>query len=263
MRKILIYGLGNVGRNLLFYLSQNEKMEIGIISSDEAKCKAMILDLLPFTNNIKNVSKSDLSSFETLIVTAGIKDESNRLIFIKNSKAMIDNILTDVYKRGFKGNVIIVSNPTDVLSTYAYINHHDNFKNILSTGTLIDSLRLKMISGRDIKLYGLHGKDCVSYFEDVNLDNLNEALDIGYEIQKLGFNSSFGIVLAIYKLMNYLDGDYNDSFIASIYNSKYNASFSHDLVIEDGIVKSLLIDEENKNFIKLKEYINKVIKEVN
>ena len=60
-------------------------------------------------------------------------------------------------------------------------------------------------------------------------------IGVGYEIQKLGFNSSYGIVLATYNLMNYLDGNYNDSFVASIYNSKYNASFSHDLVIEDGL----------------------------
>ena len=78
----------------------------------------------------------------------------------------------------------------------------------------------------------------------------------------LGFNSSFGICLAAKKLMLYLDGEYVDSFVASSYNELYNASFSHDLVLIDGVVKSLLIDEKNKNFPKLKEYILKLIKEV-
>ena len=145
MKKILIYGLGNVGRNLAFYLAFDNEYEIGLISRSESKCRALILDLLPISNNVVDAGSIDLSSYDFLFVTAGISDEKNRVNFIINSKKMINDILLDVKSRGFSGNVIIISNPTDVLATYAYQKYHNDFKNILSTGTIIDSLRLKMI----------------------------------------------------------------------------------------------------------------------
>ncbi len=263
MKKILIYGMGNVGKNLLFYLSRDKDLEIGIIDRNKERCKAIVLDFLPFETKVIDATVGSLADYELLFVTAGIKDESNRKLYIKDSKEMLDGIFSNVILRGFKGNVIIISNPTDVLSTYAFQNYHNDFKNILSTGTIIDSLRLKALTNKEIKLYGLHGKDCVSYFDEVNEDDLKEALDVGYEIQKLGFNSSFGISLAAKRLMDYLDGKYVESFVASKYNTIYNSSFSHDLVLDEGVVKSVSIDETNPNFLELKKYIEIVIKEVN
>ena len=260
MNKILIYGMGNVGRNLLSVLVTKGYKNIGLCDRKENKITALLLDFLPYEINLHNANNVDLSSYETLFLTVGSEYKNDRKTFLIDSKEMIDTILEDIIQKGFKGNLIIISNPTDVLCSYISIKYKNQFKNIISTGTIIDSMRLKSITKKDVMLFGPHGRGAINYFNvDITPERLNQALSIGYDISDLGFNSAYGIVLAALKLFEILNGD-NCIFVACFYNKKEDIAFSHLLKMENGYVKSINLDEENNNYSSLVESIS-IIKE--
>lgn len=260
MSKILIYGMGNVGKNLLSVLVTKGYSDIGICDRNEDKITALLLDFLPYEINLHNANNVDLSSYETLFLTVGSVYKSDRKTFLIDSKKMIDSILEDITKRGFKGNLIIISNPTDVLCSYISIKYKNQFKNIISTGTIIDSMRLKSITKKDVTLFGPHGKGAVNYYDvEIKDEELKKALSIGYDISDLGINSSYGIALAALRLFEILKAD-ECTFVACFYNEKLGISFSHLLRIKNGIVESIGLNEEYKNYPLLIDSIQ-IIKE--
>lgn len=262
MEKIAIYGMGNVGKSLLLSLCLKEKAEIGIIDRDPKKNQALLLDFLPFSNKIVDATESNLSDYTFLFLTVGISLNSNRDIFLKQSKKMIDPVIKDIIERGFKGNLIIVSNPTDVLCSYISRNFRKEFKNVLSTGTIIDSMRLRKNEGKYIKLYGPHGPGAILNNKTfLNKESLDKALEVGCKISEFGFNSSYGICLAALKLYKILTSRFKKAFIASFYNDLFQVAFSHQLILKRGKVYSRPISCDDLNPIELKDFVQSIEQE--
>lgn len=251
MNKVLIYGMGAVGKNLLLTLCLKEELIIGIYDKNKDVTEATILDFLPFNNTIINATNQTLKDYDDLFLTVGIPYMENRSRFLKESKKMIDCILEDIINRGFKGNLIIISNPTDVLCSYVSEDYMNKFKNIVSTGTIIDTMRLSKITGEKHDLYGPHGHRAI-LLEDtkVKKEDLVKALDIGYKITNLGVHSAYGICIAAYNLFKTLKSHKNEIFIASFYNKKLKIAFSHKLLLKNGIVSSVELEDFKLQYFK-------------
>lgn len=243
MNKIIIYGLGQVGANLLFSLSSKRNYQLGIIEKDINRKESVLADILPLKNDIVDLDNKDLSDYETLILCVGINN-NDRTSFLKESVLMIDKIIKEIINHNFKNNLIIISNPVDILTTYISINYSKNFKNIASTGTILDSIRYKALTNNNINLLGPHGKDAIVFkSRNVDTDKLKIALNMGYAISNNGYHSSYGICKACLILLNYLSKEKeNSKIILSIYDKKYNIAFSHYVYFKNGKLYPIEID---------------------
>ena len=104
----------------------------------------------------------------TLIITAGVaqKPGQTRLELVGVNSKIMRTIVKDVMASGFDGNLVIVSNPVDVLTYVAWEESGLPKNRVIGTGTSLDSTRLRMqlsnktgVDPHDISAYivGEHG----------------------------------------------------------------------------------------------------------
>ena len=274
MKKIIIIGLGSVGSCLanLFINKEIEVDKIAILEKDNLIAKPVMLDLssqlseVKYVNEIVDANNEDLSNYDVAFYCFSANACLSRKDYIQESVKICKNVTQKLIDQHFAGNIIIVSNPIDVLTTYVSKNYKDKFKNIVSTGTMLDTMRLKSLlkeNDKTIDLYGLHGNKAVVYNSDISIDEscLSEALNMGETISKDGYHSCFGVALCAVKLFNFLYS--NNEIVAGMYNNEYDVSFSHLLSNDKGRIISKPIDKKNKNFNKLKESIDFLKEELN
>ena len=111
---------------------------------------------------------SDVSDAAVIVVTAGAaqKPGETRLDLVNKNVAIFGSIIPQIRESGFNGILLIVSNPVDVL-TYAAIKMSGlPERQVIGSGTVLDTARLKYMLGehlsvdpRDVHAYivGEHG----------------------------------------------------------------------------------------------------------
>ncbi len=150
-RKVGIVGCGFVGSATAFALMQSGLFsEIVMLDADTAKAEGEALDIshgVPFSKpcDIYAGDYDDISDSAIIIVTAGAaqKPGETRLDLIKKNVGIFKSIIPEIAKRNFKGILLIVANPVDIL-TYAakqLSGLPDN--RVFGSGTVLDSARLR------------------------------------------------------------------------------------------------------------------------
>lgn len=267
MKKIIIVGLGFVG-SCIANLIINKDLEvdkIAILEKDISKVKSTILDLssqlseAKYVHELMDANNADLSVYDVAFYCFSANTNSSRKDYIKESLSICEAVTQKLIANHFNGNIIVISNPIDVLTTYISKKYRNSFKNIVSTGTMLDVMRLKSllnIKDKDIALYGLHGPKAIVYDSCTAIDenNLSKALNMGQTISKGNYHSCFGVALCAIKLYDFL---YNtNTIVAGMYNEEFGVSISHLLSNVNGKIISNPIDKNNRNFEKLKESID-------
>jgi L-lactate dehydrogenase len=150
-RKAVIIGCGFVGAATAFTLMQSRLFsEIVLIDANFEKADGEAKDIshgIPFTGQMKIYAGNyeDTADASIIIVTAGANQKPNetRLDMVNKNVDIYKSIIPEIVKYSFRGILLIVSNPVDIL-TYAAVKLSGFPENrVIGSGTVLDTARLK------------------------------------------------------------------------------------------------------------------------
>jgi len=166
-RKVSIVGAGAVGSTFAYALAQSGLADqIVLLDNNQDLLKGQVLDLShgkPFfpTVNIRRGNPDDYKDSRVIVVTAGgaqLPGET-RLQLTEKNAVIVRSIVTDIADSGFKGTVVLVSNPVDVLTQVALEHTGWERKRIIGSGTVLDSARFRYLlsSKCGVDVHNVHG----------------------------------------------------------------------------------------------------------
>ena len=307
-RKVAIVGCGFVGSSTAFALMQSGLFsEIVMLDADMAKAQGEALDIshgVPFSKpcEIYAGDYDDIADSSIIIVTAGAaqKPGETRLDLIKKNVGIFKSIIPEIAKRNFKGILLIVANPVDIL-TYAakqLSGLPDN--RVFGSGTVLDTARLRFnlsehlgVDPRSIHAFiiGEHGdsefaawssanvsgveisKFCEmrGYFHDHDLakENIAEAVkNAAYDIIQKKRATYYGVAMATKRICEAIIRDEKSILpVSTIQHGRYglnDVALSVPVIVgKDGIESEIPFSLDNEEMKRLRdsaETLEKVIK---
>ena len=245
LRKVGIIGTGHVGSHVAFSLAlQGEVDELYMMDIDEKKAKAQAMDVNDAVSYIPHRVKATSGPIEEcgdcdiLVFSAGPLPNlyQDRLESLGDTIAVLKDVIPRIKASGFKGFIISISNPADVVATYLCKHLDWNPKRIISSGTALDSARLQKelahifdISNRTITAYcmGEHGASAMVPWSHVYVQGkplVELQKELPHVLSGKG-STEFGIASATTELIRsvfhdekkvlpcscYLDGQYGET----------------------------------------------------
>lgn len=246
--KVSVIGAGNVGIRYAYSLMLSGlARSIVIVDLDKERAEGEVLDLasgMPYISpvEIKVGEYSDLEGSDLIVITAGRKQKpgQTRLDLAKDNVNVYRQIIPQVMKYSPGAVFLIVTNPVDVLSYAAYKISGKPWQQVIGSGTVLDSARLRFllsqhcnIDARNIHAYilGEHGdsefpvwskamfggtllggycsvcKKCNN--KKVLEEIFKEVRDFAYKIIEKKGETSYGIGLALVRISEALLKDEN------------------------------------------------------
>ena len=159
--KVVIVGAGLVGSATAFSLiTQAVCDDVVLIDKDPKRAKAEAMDLQNCIEYLNRNAKIEAGGFNScsdadiVVITAAAPyaKGQTRLDMLEQSAGIVRSIVPAVMKSGFDGLFILITNPVDVISYYAYRLSGLPKGQIIGTGTALDSARLKNILADLIKV---------------------------------------------------------------------------------------------------------------
>lgn len=175
LRKVGIIGTGHVGSHVAFSLALEGEADIlYMMDIDEKKAQAQAMDINDAVSYIPHHVSATAGPIENcgdcdiLIFSAGPLPNisQDRLETLGETVEVLKDVIPRIKASGFKGFIISISNPADVVATYLQKHLNWDYNRIISSGTALDSARLQKelsqhfhISHRSITAYclGEHG----------------------------------------------------------------------------------------------------------
>lgn len=149
---IAVIGAGSVGSAVAFSLLLRQVVpDVVLIDIDEDMCKAQVQDLsdATFLSNvrIRQGKVADAQHAAIIIITAGAKQRpgDTRLDLIDRNLKILKSILSSLQPIRKDAILLIVANPVDILTLFAQKFSGLPKSQVLGSGTLLDSIRLKRI----------------------------------------------------------------------------------------------------------------------
>lgn len=169
MRKVVIVGAGHVGSHCASALMlQGICQEIVMVDIDGKKAESQAMDLadavsyLPRPARVWAGGLDACGDADIVVVAAGPlpRPDQTRLDTLADTIGILKDILPPIVASGFAGIFIIISNPADVVADY--VQRHTGFSpnRVFSTGTALDSSRLKRILAQKL---GVEQRSMVAY----------------------------------------------------------------------------------------------------
>ncbi|MBR4126401.1 MAG: L-lactate dehydrogenase [Alphaproteobacteria bacterium] len=188
-RKVAVVGCGFVGAASAFALMQSGLFsEMVLIDSDPAKAEGEALDIshgVPFSKPIKIYAGGydDIKNASLIIITAGAnqKPGETRLDLVKKNISIFKSILPEIKKRNFRGILLIVANPVDILTTVAQKLSGLPENRVFGSGTVLDTARLKSELGAHLNvdprsvhafIIGEHGDSEIAAWSSANVSGI-------------------------------------------------------------------------------------------
>ncbi|SJZ84926.1 L-lactate dehydrogenase [Pilibacter termitis] len=162
MKKIGIIGIGNVGATLAYRLVlQSICQEIVLIDENERRTLSETLDLtdaqVPLSKKTKIFTQDyeQLVDADLLIISLGkievlLEKNVDRTSELRQTHKMIEKIAPKIKHSGFRGIILVITNPNDVITTYLQKLLDYPTEKIFGSGCVIDSNRLKNIIAEDL-----------------------------------------------------------------------------------------------------------------
>ena len=165
--KVAIIGAGAVGSSIAFAMAiQQLCTELVMIDVNQDKAKGEALDIshgLPFLGqmDIYAGDYTDVKDCDLIVITAGIprKPGETRLDLAKKNVGLAKKITESIMENYTGGNILVVSNPVDVL-TYMIAKWSGLPRNrVIGSGTVLDSARFRILISQklDIDVRNVHG----------------------------------------------------------------------------------------------------------
>src|SRR5438445_2857709 len=207
--KIGIVGAGRVGAACaLSLVTRGSAREIVIVDRTRARAKAVAADLrygAPLCPEValRDGDYAELASADLVMLTAGVNEKSGgatdrgdpqgRLRLLDTNAGIYWDIVPKVVAAAPRAVLLVVSDPPDPLADLArQIAGHDR---VLSTGTLLDSLRFRVhlaqrlgVSARSVEaqVVGEHGTSEVLLWSSARIGGvpIADALEIGAAVDE-------------------------------------------------------------------------------
>lgn len=153
-RKIVILGAGHVGTHCASSLMfRGLAQEIVLIDADHEKAVSQAMDLddmgayLPAKVIIRGGNYEDLNDADILVNAIGRsrRPGETRLDMFEDSVERLKDIIPKIRNTKFSGILISITNPADVIGECLRRELHMKRSRCFSTGTALDSLRIKRI----------------------------------------------------------------------------------------------------------------------
>lgn len=244
-KKVAVIGLGHLGSHVIQTLAlRGIADEIVGIDYNKEKEYGEIRDLadmaayLPKQCKIRRGSYSDLSDAEVLVLTASGKIcDEDRLKELDGSIAVIDKIIPEIKSNGFRGIIVVLTNPCDLIAYYLD-KQLDNV--VIGTGTALDTARLRSrigealhISPASVEGYclGEHGDSQTVVWSQVRIgakraDELlseeqkkeieKDTIEAGCKIAVHKGSTEFGIGMAASEIIQAICGDEHKMILCSV-----------------------------------------------
>jgi L-lactate dehydrogenase len=185
-RKVVIVGAGSVGATYAYALMQGgQAQEIVMLDLDRERALGEVMDLqhgIAFTRpvEIKVGTYADCADADLVVITAGAKQKNGetRLDLAKRNVGIISGIIGEIMFHQFAGILLMVSNPVDVLTQVAWRISGLPRKQVMGSGTVLDSARLRSllathcsVDPHNIHAYviGEHGDSEVAAWTSANI----------------------------------------------------------------------------------------------
>lgn len=158
--KVTIIGAGMVGSTIAHSLILKESIEeIALIDVDQKFANAQVLDLqhaVPFcgSTKIKLGTYDDCADSAVVVICCGASQtsEQTRLDLIKKNAAIIREVVPQVFTKNPDAVLVMVTNPVDVLTHLAITLFPEKKNQIMGTGTMLDSARLRHLLGEKLNI---------------------------------------------------------------------------------------------------------------
>ncbi|MEO9870626.1 L-lactate dehydrogenase [Ekhidna sp.] len=153
-----IIGMGWVGSSVAISILQKglcKKLLLNDINMDIAEGEAMDLNhgssFFP-TADTQACSIQDMKHCDVIVITAGRggRPGETRLDLLKENIKIVKDISSQL--KEYKGILVIVSNPVDVLTYYYQKFTGLPVERVIGTGTMLDTARLREMIGKRIKV---------------------------------------------------------------------------------------------------------------
>ena len=189
VRKVVMIGCGFVGSACCFSLMQSGLFsEMVLIDADKAKAEGEALDIshgVPFSKpiNIYAGDYDDIKNASLIIISAGAnqKPGETRLDLVKKNISIFKSIIPEIKKRDYKGILLIVANPVDILTTVAIKLSGLPESRVIGSGTVLDTARLKHELGNHLNvdprsvhafIIGEHGDSEIAAWSSANISGI-------------------------------------------------------------------------------------------
>lgn len=188
-RKAAMIGCGFVGSASAFALMQSGLFsELVLIDVNHDKAEGEAMDIahgLPFAGQMKIYAGDydDIVDAAVIIVTAGAaqKPGETRLDLVNKNVNIFKSIIPEIAKRNYKGILLIVANPVDIL-TYTAVKLSGLPENrVIGSGTVLDTARLKYALGEHLEvdsrsvhsfIIGEHGDSEIVAWSSTNVSGI-------------------------------------------------------------------------------------------
>jgi len=261
--KISVIGCGNVGMRYTYALMiKGIARKIVLVDLDKKKLGGEVIDLshsTPFTSPVEVIAGeySDIKDSNLVVITAGKKQKAGqtRLDVAKDNVDLFRVIVPEIYKYAPRAIYLIVSNPVDILSFATYKFSRKNPKEVIGSGTVLDTARFKFLLGkhcnvdpRNVHAYilGEHGDTEVPIWSKAMLGGgslkdycpvcnnhekcdretelnkiFEDVRDSAYEIIERKGETSYGIGLSLVRITQALINNENSILPVSCYIDDY------------------------------------------
>ena len=309
LRKVAVIGCGFVGSSSAFALMMSGLFsEMVLIDADRERAEGEALDIshgMPLARPMKIYAGGydDVTDAAIIVVTAGAnqKPGETRLDLVKKNVAIFKSIMPEISKRKYKGILLIVANPVDIL-TYTAVRYSGlPSSRVIGSGTVLDTARLKYllsehlgVDSRSIHAYiiGEHGDSefaawssanvsgvplydfCKmrghSHFEDAQKKIEADVRNSAYEIIKRKHATYYGIAMSVKRICEAIIRDEKSvlavsSLMEDVYGVEDVALSMPAIVGKDGVETlipvRLSVDEQRK-LRESAEILKGVIKDV-
>lgn len=295
--KVVIVGAGMVGTSIAFsIINQSICEELIIIDINENKAIGESLDMMhtmdfmEHKTNVRSGEYSDCSDADVIIITASVPMNSSltdRMQLLSKNRLVMKCIVESIMASGFNGILLIVSNPVDIMTYYAWKISRLPKEKVIGSGTTLDSARLHYYIAKTVDVspssvqafvIGEHGdsemvawstatiggKDIDNVFKD-NVSRigenpyerfLEEVKNAGWDIFSKKGNTSYGIAASVTGILKSILFDENKIYPVSVYlDGEYGVSDVYisvpTIINNEGakeIVELRLKEEENIKF---------------
>ena len=189
VRKVVIVGCGFVGSSSAFALMQSGLFsEMVLIDVDRDRAEGEAMDIshgVPFAGPMKIYAGDydDIKDAAILVITAGAnqKPEETRLDLVQKNSKIMESVVSEIAARDYKGILLIVSNPVDILTHVAMKVSGFPENRVFGSGTVLDTARLRYhlgqhlgVDSRSVHAFviGEHGDSEIAAWSSANVSGV-------------------------------------------------------------------------------------------
>ena len=190
IQKAAVIGCGFVGSSCAFAMARSglfSELVLIDINKDRAQGEAMDMSHgLPFTPPMKLYAGdySDLKGCGLIVITAGANQKPGvtRLDLVKKNVAILRSIISPLIQVTREAILLIVSNPVDILTWAAQKLSGLPHKQVMGSGTVLDTARLKYLLGEHLGvdsrsvhavIIGEHGDSELAVWSGANVSGVD------------------------------------------------------------------------------------------